>query len=262
MQCKIIFLGTGSSVGIPVIGCDCPVCHSENPKNYRLRTSALLEIGDKRLLIDAGPDYREQALRQRIDRLDGVIFTHSHFDHIAGIDELRIYTFRQGKKVPCLVSLETFDELKERYHYLIEPKRERKSICAQLDFQLLDDDFGKCSFLDLEFTYVTYEQVGMKVTGIKIGNLAYLTDIKHYSQEVIDQMKGVDTLVISALKEEDSLAHLSVKQACDFANTLGVRQAFLIHMNHDVDHEKVNTRLPDGIELAYDGLEVPFTVEE
>lgn len=256
MKAKFLFLGTGGSMGVPMIGCHCPVCTSQNPKNKRLRPSALIEIGGKRLLLDAGPDFRQQALRVGLDKLDGVLFTHSHFDHIAGIDELKVYSFGKEAKLPALVSIATFDELKLRYHYLMDGGEANSSVCRDLHFSLLEGDFGEISFLGVKVGYVTYEQKGMKVNGFVMGSLAYLTDIKVYTQEVIERVRGVETLVIGALREEDSPGHLSFAQAVDFGAEVGAKRVIFTHIGHEVEHESSSKKLPEGVFIGYDGMEL------
>lgn len=258
---RLLFLGTGGSVGVPMIGCTCSVCTSSSPFNKRLRPSALLELGKKRLLIDVGPDFRSQALRYGVTRLDGVLLTHSHFDHIAGIDDLRVFYFLQKKALPCLVSKETFQELKIRYHYLMRPLEKGKTICAQLDFQFLENDFGSIEFCSEHLEYVSYFQAGMKVTGYKIGDLAYISDIREYDTKVIDAISGVKTLILSALRYTSSDVHFNIDEAIDFARRVKAERTFLTHISHELDYELTNQKLPEDIRLSFDGLELEFCYE-
>jgi phosphoribosyl 1,2-cyclic phosphate phosphodiesterase len=260
MQGKFTFLGTGASVGTPIIGCNCPVCLSSDPKNNRLRTSALIQCKGKTLLIDAGPDFRGQALRQKIHHLDGLLLTHTHFDHIAGIDELRVFYLRSHKAIPCLLSEESFQELKTRYHYFFKPVVPGGSLSAQLEFQLLEDTSGVVDFLGIQVRYFSYFQGTVKVTGFQIGDLAYISDIKTFDPAIFDELKGVNTLVLSFLEDQVTHFHLSLDEARAFANRVKPKQTYLIHMNHMLDHQQTNKKLPPNIQLAFDGQEVSFAL--
>jgi phosphoribosyl 1,2-cyclic phosphate phosphodiesterase len=251
---KFLFLGTGGSVGIPVIGCKCPVCSSMNPKNKRMRPSALLIIGKKKILIDTGPDLRQQALLFDISEIDGVIITHTHYDHIGGLDELRVFYFREKKKVPILLSQSSFADIKQRLPYLFQEKKAGISLAAQLDFQILEDKRGETSFLDIPFRYMTYEQGGMEVTGFRFGNCAYISDIREYPQTIFGDLKQLDTLILSALRFSPSPMHFTIEEGIAFAQKVGAKKTYFMHLTHDIEHEKISTSLPEKIFLAYDGL--------
>lgn len=243
-----------------MIGCSCAQCTSSDPKNKRLRPSALLKVKDTTLLIDTGPDLREQALRYHIDHLDGVLLTHTHYDHIAGIDELRVYYLGERKPLPVLLSQTTIDELKIRYSYLFVEKNPTKSLTAQLEFQTLEGKRGKTVFQGVPLSYLTYEQGGMEVTGFRLGNLAYLSDLCNYEESIFEDLKGVDVLIISALRHGPSSLHLTVEEAIQFAKETGVSKTYFMHLSHELDYHETNNTLPEGIELAYDGLEVEFEI--
>ncbi|MCB1110424.1 MAG: MBL fold metallo-hydrolase [Chlamydiia bacterium] len=250
---KLLFLGSGGSMGIPVIGCSCATCRSSDPKNQRLRPSVLITEGTKKLLVDIGPDYRTQALKYGIDTLEGLLLTHTHYDHIAGLDELRIYTFRQKKPIPCLLSRETHDELKVRYHYFM-PKDEVHD--PKLQFSFLEKDLGTTTFEGIEVSYFSYSQVGMKVSGFRFKNCAYVTDIMEYEETVFDSLKGLDILILSGRRWEKSIAHLSIDEGIAFAQKAGAKKTYFTHISHEIDHEKTSEELPEGFFLAYDGLEI------
>ena len=250
MKGKFLFLGTGGSMGIPVVGCPCAVCK----KDVRMRPSASIEIDGKRFVIDVGPDFRQQALKFGIDKLDGILLTHTHFDHIAGVDDLRIFTFLQKKAMPCLLSDDALEDLKLRYFYLFE----KDSKAAKLDCKVLKQDVGETVFCDVRMRFLSYWQAGMKVMGFRFGNLAYVTDIQSYSDEVLRQLQGVKTLVLSALRYSESPVHFNIPEALCFARKIRAEKTYFTHIAHEVDHEKVNAELPDGVELAFDGLEVSF----
>ncbi len=253
---SLLFLGTGGSMGIPMIGCTCHVCTSTNPYNQRLRPSALLTHQEKKILIDCSPDYRFQALRYGIVSLDGVIFTHGHNDHTAGIDELRVYRIRSKQAIPCLLSNETAEELKQRFKYIFMPHGDK--LISKFDLQILPAERGQVEFLQFPIQYFSYKQSDMKVTGFRFGSLAFVTDIRDYPNTIFEDLQGVDTLVLSALRMTPSHLHFSLDEAVDFATKVGAKQTWLTHLAHEVDHEKGNAYLPEKVRLAYDGLELPF----
>lgn len=262
MQGKFVFLGTGSSAGIPVIGCECNVCKSTSSFNKRLRSAGLIQVGDKNLIIDLGPDLRTQALKYDIKHLDGALLTHAHADHIAGIDDLRAYYFVDKKKIPCILSQETFDEIKLRYHYLLLPPGPEKSFSAQVDFNLFPSDFGDYELAGIRFEYFSYFQMGMKVMGFRFGNFAYVSDIRDYSQRVVDMLQGVDILVLSALKAAPTKMHFSLEEAIAFSKLTHAKMTYLTHIGHELDHDAINAQLPSNVRLSYDGLELPIEISK
>lgn len=255
-----LFLGTGGSMGIPVIGCHCLVCLSPSPCNHRLRPSGLITVGKKKILVDCGPDFRTQALSHHINQLDGLLLTHAHHDHVAGIDELRIYFLRTKTALPCLLSRPTSAEISTRYKYIFDNPSNEK-LTSRLQLQLLEGAYGKTLFQNIYVQHVTYEQAGMLVNGFRIGDLAYLSDVKFFSEAIFDHLRGVQTLIISALRHAPSAFHLSVEEAIAFAHRVGAQQTWLTHISHELDHEETNSFLPPNVRMAYDGLELPFKAE-
>lgn len=250
------FIGTGSSHGVPVIGCSCERCLSEDEKNKRLRSSLYLNIGGKELIVDAGPDLRAQALKYSIRHLDGVIFTHAHQDHTGGVDDLRVYHFKNKAPLPCLVSKETAEDLKKRFYFMFQQQPHEIEHTKRLSLTILEKPFGNVDFLGVPLRYFSYDQVGMQVLGLRIGSFAYVTDIKKYDPSIFDELKGVKTLVISALKFTPSFMHFTVDDAVDFIQKVNPEKAYLTHIAHELDHEKTNAYLPERIKLAYDGLKI------
>lgn len=250
---RLLFLGTGASTGIPMVGCKCGVCRSEDPHNKRLRPSVLLETEGKRFLIDVGPDFRQQALMYGIDRIDGVLVTHAHYDHVAGLDELRAFYIHERVPTPLLCSIETLDELKKKFDYLFRSRTEGASLAAQIHFQVLENGFGETDFLGVPIKYMSYRQGKMLVNGYVIGKVAYLTDIKEYSNEIFDSLEGIEVLVVSALREAPSKMHFSFEQATTFAQKVGAKHCYFTHIAHESDHKKINRTLPKECALAYDG---------
>jgi phosphoribosyl 1,2-cyclic phosphate phosphodiesterase len=257
MKKRLTFLGTGGSLGIPVVGCSCAVCRSSSPFNQRLRPSVLIQVAQKKFLIDVGPDFRQQALRYDIQTLEGVLLTHAHYDHTAGIDDLRSIHFRRTSPLPILLSKATAQELHTRYYYLF-PSEQHPDVASRMQFHLLPDQAGEVLFEGLPIQYVTYSQGGMDVNGYRLGDLAYLSDIRHFSPAIVEHLKGLKILIISALRYTPSPLHFSVDEALDFAAQIQAKQVWLTHLSHDLDHEQTNAYLPSNVRLAYDGLEIEF----
>ncbi len=245
-------------MGTPVVTCKCDVCISNDPLNHRLRPAGLLKLGDERYLIDTGPDFRHQALKYGMDRLDGVLITHTHFDHIAGLDDLRVYYFLQKKTLPCLLSQESYDDLKKTRGYIFEKLKDDVMGASRFDFQIIKNDFGIEKFAGHSWQIMSFEQGGMKITGFRLGSFAYVMDLKHFSPEIYEALKGVEVLVMSALRYRPSPAHLSMDEAIAFAAKVGAKQTWFSHVAHDLDHANTNQQLPAGVKLAYDGLEIPL----
>ena len=250
-----LFLGTGASAGVPVIGCKCDVCHSTSPKNKRFRPSGLIQAKGKSLLIDIGPDFRSQALAFHVDHVDGLLLTHTHYDHIAGVDEVRIFNVRQKKPLPCLLSKESYEEMKKRYYYFFS----QEGLSAKLDFQPFDSSVGQATFLGFNIQYCSFIQGGMKVTGFRLGDFAYISDIHKYDDSIFEALEGVRVLVLSALRPEPSPFHLSFEEAASFSQRVQAEETWITHVGHFADHEALNALLPSGIRMAYDGLKVEFT---
>ena len=251
---SVQFLGTGSSMGIPVVGCSCPVCKSTNSKNKRTRSSVILNLNGKSILIDATPDFRTQALTHGVNDVDGVIITHMHFDHIAGIDDLRVFNYRDKTRMPLLMHRESFKDFRHKYYYLFEKRDEKMTQTAKFDIDILEEQTGQFKFLDNEFSYFSYSQAKMHVMGLRYKSFAYVTDIRDYDDSVFDHLNGVETLVVSALRETKSNVHLNIEEAVQFAKKVNAKKTYFIHMAHEIEHEAISKKLPDGIELSYDGL--------
>lgn len=242
-----------------MIGCHCPVCSSNSPRNKRWRSSGLCSIGDKTLLIDCGPDFREQALKYHIDHLDGVLLTHAHNDHVGGLDELRVYSSLKGRQLPCLLSPETLSDIEHRFYYLFgdEPYK----FGSRLNLQLLEETSGTVDFIGIKIRHFAYEQMGMRVEGFRLGNLAYVSDIRKFPLTIYDELEGIEILILSALRFNDTFMHFSVDEAIEFSRKVKAKQTWLMHIAHELDHEKTDEYLPENIRMAYDGLELEFLAE-
>ena len=248
-------------MGVPMIGCECPVCRSDDPNNKRLRPSALITIGEKRLVIDTGPDFRTQALTHGIDHIDGVILTHTHFDHVAGLDELRTFYILKREVTPILASGPSHSDLKKRYGYFFREKTMGVSLSAQLHFQVLEGERGETRFLNLPIKYMTYRQGGMAVNGYRFGDLAYVSDIHDFPETIFEDLKGVKTLVLDALRDTPSPMHFSLEEAIAFSKRAGAKKTFFTHIGHELEHQATNASLPKGFALAHDGLKLEFSID-
>jgi phosphoribosyl 1,2-cyclic phosphate phosphodiesterase len=245
-----------------MIGCKCDVCTSTSHYNKRLRSSGLIKVKDKSFVIDVGPDFRTQALNYGVNHLTGVLLTHAHADHIAGIDDLRSYYFMEKKKLPCILSKETFDEVKMRYHYMFAPIESGKSLSAQVDFQILKEDFGTFELGGAQFQYFSYYQTGMKVTGFRIGNIAYVSDIREFTDQVVDSIQGVDILILSALRHTPTKMHFSIEEAIAFSRRTFAKKTYLTHIAHDLEYAATNALLPPDVRMSYDGLEIAIEIPD
>ena len=249
---KITFLGTGTSQGIPVIGSDHPVSFSKDLKDKRLRSSILIEYKNLHFTIDCGPDFRQQMLRANCKKLDGIIFTHEHADHTTGIDDVRPFFFRQGK-IPIFLNERVLRSLENRFAYIFDPKYKYP---GAPDFQVnIIKNNQNFKIYDLEITPIESMHLKLSVFGYRIENFAYLTDVKTISDEELKKLKGLDTLVINALRFEPHPSHLNVEEAIEIIDQIKPKKTFFTHISHNMGfHEEVCKKLPKNVTLAYDGL--------
>lgn len=236
---------------MPIIGCDCTVCQSTNPKDKRLRTSALLSIGDQHLSIDCGPDFRQQMLRAKVRHLDGILFTHAHNDHIIGLDDVRPFNFRQKKDMPVYATEEVQTALTKRFDYIFEANPYPGA--PRVLFKTIDSAPFKIS--ETPILPVQFLHGKLPVLGFRVGNVAYLTDMKTISKEEKTKLKNLDTLVINALHHKAHYSHLNLEEALTLIAELAPKQAYLTHVSHRMGlYDEINSTLPEGVELAFDGL--------
>lgn len=248
---QLVFLGTGTSMGIPIIGCRCPVCTSPDPRNRRMRTSALVRVDGLQLLIDAGPDFRSQALTAAIDHIDAVLLTHSHFDHVGGLDDLRPLNFRGGA-IPLYGNRQTLADIRQRYAYAFEAAS-AGSTKPMLELCEVSAPFtiGATAITPVEIMHGSWP-----IIAYRIGQLAYVTDASIIPPPSLALLRGCRVLVLNALRDEPHPTHFSLDEALAVVDELAPERTFLVHMTHSLDHSTVNARLPAGVELAYDGLVV------
>lgn len=261
---KLIFLGTGDTEGIPSLFCSCSVC--ADGKRQRLRSSVLIEWQEKRFVIDISPDFRQQILRAQVNHIDGIFLTHPHYDHIGGLDDLRSWYLERRSSLPVVVSKETYSKLGEiRSHLVTIPQHDQSlSAAMALDFQVLEKDYGYGHLEGLPYTYVSYYQKACKVTGFCFGNLAYLTDMSEYSDEIFDYLVGIDTLIISVGPERlpdvfqgRKPSHLHLRQIEELVIRAGIKSCILTHISHHMQKELL---LMPQVVCAYDGMVVPWTL--
>lgn len=250
---SIEFLGTGTSTGVPMVGCSCPVCRSTDPFDKRLRCAALVRVGAQHLLIDAGPDLRQQLLRSNVDRLDAVLLTHEHMDHVAGIDDLRALNFKQRRAMDLYGNAATNAAVRRVFNYAF-----MQSTYPGIPELVLHDVVpGPFSAGGVEVRAIEVMHHHMPVLGFRIGGLAYITDAKTIGQEAMEQLRGVDVLVLNALREKEHLSHLNLAEAMAVVEQVAPRQALFTHISHLMGtHKEVGPRLPQGVALAHDGLRV------
>ena len=248
---EIIFLGTGTSQGVPVIACDCEVCKSKDPKDNRLRSSIIIKTSNNTILIDSGPDFRQQMLRENIKDIDAIMYTHSHKDHISGLDDVRAFNFKWKKDMQLYCTKEVEDALKREYHYIF---RENKYPgVPNVNVNLIKNEkfsIGKDLILPIEGLHYK-----MPVFGYRVKNFAYLTDISYISKMELNKLKNLQVLVLDCLRKEPHLSHLNLEQAIDIVSQLKPKKSYFIHISHLMGlHSKVSTQLPKNINLSYDGL--------
>jgi phosphoribosyl 1,2-cyclic phosphate phosphodiesterase len=255
----VTFLGTGTSVGVPMITCQCAVCRSTDPRDKRLRPSIFVNVpGVAQILVDTTPDLRQQALRQGIARLDAILFTHSHADHILGLDEIRPFNHVQGKPMPCYATPETWRDIERTFSYVFDGVARLGGGVPKVEMHTIDGPFHVAG---VAVAPVPLFHGTAPILGFRFGNFAYLTDCNRIPNESWPLLEGVEVLVVDALREKPHTTHFTVAEALDVAARIAPRQAYLTHMGHDLGHAATSARLPAGVALAYDGLSVDITVE-
>lgn len=250
---KITFLGTGTSQGIPVIGCKCAVCQSTDKRDKRLRVSVWVKTADKSIVIDSGPDFRYQMLRAGVEDLDAILYTHEHKDHVAGLDDIRPYNYILKKRIDIFATERVQEALKREFQYIFSDVKYHG--LPQINLHTITGE----SFDIGETTIVPFEVMHYKlpILGYRIGDFTYITDAKTISEASLEKIKGTKVLVLNALQKEDHISHLTFSEAIEMANKIGAEMTYFTHISHNLGlHEEVSKELPEHIKLAYDGLTI------
>jgi len=249
---KLTFLGTGTSTGVPTLGCRCRVCTSADPRDQRTRPSLLLEYDGRTVVIDTTPDFRAQALRHQMQRLDAAVFTHAHADHILGLDDVRPFYFRQQTPIPIYAEAHCLENIRRTFQYIFDGVYPYGGI-ARLDPHLIDGPFD---LWGLRLTPVPVLHGNLPILGFRFGQAAYLTDFSTIPETSLPLLDGLEVLILDALRPKPHPAHSSIEQSLAWVEQLKPRRAFFTHMAHQVSHAEISASLPPHVRLAYDGLQL------
>lgn len=251
---EITILGSGTSQGVPMIACDCEVCLSVDPKDKRLRSSILITHDHNNYVIDSGPDFRQQMLRENVQSLDAIIFTHEHKDHIAGMDDVRAFNFKQQRDMPIFCTKDVEKAIRNEFHYVFSgnsypgiPKIALNRITKENAFKINS----------LEFVPIEVMHYKMPVLGFRIGDFAYITDAKTVSEEEKLKLKGVKVMIVNALRKEEHISHFNLEEALEFIASINPEQAYLTHISHLFGlHDAILAELPSNVSVVYDGMKI------
>lgn len=255
---KIVILGSGTSTGVPLIGCDCGVCLSEDKKNKRTRASVVFQVDGKNLLVDTSTDMRLQVIGNNIKTISGVLFTHKHADHIHGIDDLRAFNLTHAGPIPCFGNESTIDRVKQLFGYIFEGSRGNKESGGwkpSLETTVISEDFRVAG---VDVIPLEVDHGRDKIFGYRVGNGAYITDCSGVPVGTMEKLKGLDVLILGALRHKPHPTHFTVTEAIEVSKKIGAKRTIFTHLSHDIDFEKENALLPEGIELAYDGMVLEY----
>jgi phosphoribosyl 1,2-cyclic phosphate phosphodiesterase len=254
---RLTFLGTGTSFGVPQIGCDCAVCRSSDPRDKRSRSGAVLEAGGSTILIDTPPELRLQLITAGLSRIDAVVYTHEHADHTNGIDDLRIFSVRRREPLPIYGPAETLERLRSSFNYIFDDAVRPYEGTSKPSLALRQTEPDQViSVAGVDVLPLAFQHGHLRVFGYRFGNLAYITDAKAIAPGERERLQGLDVLVLNALWWRPHPTHLSISEAVETARALGARRTYLTHLTHETGHADLEARLPPGILPAYDGLTV------
>lgn len=254
---SLTFLGTGTSVGVPVIGCDCAVCTSKDPKNNRFRSSVVVRAGDTTLLVDSGPDLRMQALREGLREIDAVIYTHAHLDHVAGFDELRAFCWKKSEPLPLHATEETMQALRSMFGWAFSPKNTARGY-VRPDPRVIVGPFfyGDLKVTPLPVKHAAVETVGFLFDYPGAARMAYIPDVKIIPEETMQLLQGVDMLVVDALRSAEHPTHFTLHESLAAIKESGAKKAWLTHLTHEFDTDTLEKMLPMNVRVAWDGLRI------
>ena len=252
---SILVLGSGTSVGVPMIGCRCKACSSHDPRDKRLRPSVLLKLGTRRILIDTSPDFRYQALRHGVDHIDAILYTHSHADHILGLDDVRPFNFMQASEIPIFLSHHTWETVERTFRYVFDSSPTQSSR-PRLTPHFFDEEPFCAAGID--FQPIAASHGRLPVHGFRFDDCAYLTDHSCIPPESLAKLSGLDVLFLDALRHNPHPTHSTIEQSLRTVEQLKPKRAFFTHISHDVVHAVVQAQLPANVFIAYDGLEIPI----
>jgi len=256
MQARLTVLGSGTSMGVPTIGCGCAVCHSTDPHDRRTRPSVLIEFADKHVVIDTTPDFREQAIREGIRELDAVLYTHAHADHILGLDDLRPLSFRQHDNIPLYAKPDAAALIRNMFHYIFDGKYKFGGL-ARVELHAID---GPLDLFGARFEPIKIMHGDAEIFGYRFGSAAYLTDHSLVPEESFAQLQDLDVLFLDALRHVPHPTHSTVDASLRIVQRVRPKRAFFTHICHDLGHEATNAVLPPNVRLSYDGMKLQFEI--
>jgi phosphoribosyl 1,2-cyclic phosphate phosphodiesterase len=248
---RVVLLGTGTSHGVPMIGCDCPVCTSADPCDQRTRPSIVVQSNGRTLLVDTAPELRLQCIRNRIDRVDAVLFTHAHADHVAGMDDLRRFNWINGGPMDCYATAATLDSIRRMFAYIFIDQPDYPSHKPALNLHEIGDT--PFELFDMPIVPIPMFHGTLPVLGFRFGPVAYCTDCSLIPPQSLERLSGLEVLILDALRKRPHPTHFNIEQAVDMAGRIGARQTFFTHIAHELGHAETNASLPEGMALAHDG---------
>lgn len=256
MNATLTVLGSGTSMGVPTIGCTCRVCSSSDPHDQRTRPSIMLQYDGRCVLIDTTPDFRQQAIRERISRIDAILYTHSHADHILGLDDVRPLSFRAEEKIPLYAHQNTAEAMEGIFRYIFEANYKFGGI-ARVQMNRIN---GALDLFGVRFEPIRIIHGDADIHGFRFGSAAYLTDFSEIPSESMDRLRGLDILFLDALRHRPHPTHSTVENSLRLVRELAPKRAFFTHISHDLPHEETNRSLPEHVRLAHDGLKLEFEI--
>lgn len=255
---ELVLLGTGTSHGVPVIGCHCPVCLSQHPRNQRTRTGVAVTTEEGTFLIDTSPELRIQLLREKIELVHAVLYTHSHADHLFGLDDLRLFGYYLKRPVPLYCEPAVEQQIRAAFSYAFAPPGPESHYGAVPQLEIRPLTLEPLELLGTTVTPIRLLHGKLPVLGFRVGNVAFCTDVSFVPEESYERLMGLDVLIVDALRDVPHQTHFGIPQALELAERVQPRRTYLTHVSHHLDYEKTNARLPTGVELSYDGLRIPF----